>query len=170
MLVSSRCSVTLGEMKIGRVLTITPNSPLNVCVLSHVWLQSPVDCSLPGSSVRGDFQARILGVGCHVLLQGIFPTQGSNPSLLHLLHWQVDSLPLHHQGSLTPILGNIYSSPNTLKPPYLVPLPMVSSLSKAAHPLKCLANLHLWFRLSSHPCSFRKLFRSCPAGPSSVHL
>ena len=27
---------------------------------------------------------------------GIFPDQGSNP---HLLHWQVDSLPLSHQGS-----------------------------------------------------------------------
>ena len=26
------------------------------------------------------------GVGCHTLLQGIFLTQGSNPSLLHLLH------------------------------------------------------------------------------------
>ena len=34
------------------------------------------------------------GMGCPVLLQGIFPTQGSNPSLLHLLHWQVGSLPL----------------------------------------------------------------------------
>ena len=30
------------------------------------------------------------GVGCHSLLQEIFPTQGSNPSLLH---WQVDPLP-----------------------------------------------------------------------------
>ena len=29
---------------------------------------------------------------------GIFPTQGSNPCLLH---WQVGSLPLSHQGSLT---------------------------------------------------------------------
>ena len=35
-------------------------------------------------------------MGCHFLLQGIFLTQGSNP---HLLHWQVDSLPLSHQGS-----------------------------------------------------------------------
>ena len=26
------------------------------------------------------------GVGCHSFLQGIFPTQGSNPCLLHLLH------------------------------------------------------------------------------------
>ena len=29
------------------------------------------------------------GVGFHALLQGIFPTQGLNPHLLHLLHWQV---------------------------------------------------------------------------------
>ena len=28
------------------------------------------------------------------LLQGFFPTQGSNSCLLWLLHWQVDSLPL----------------------------------------------------------------------------
>ena len=33
-------------------------------------------------------------MGCHSLLQGIFPTQGSNPRLFHLLHWQVGSLPL----------------------------------------------------------------------------
>ena len=35
-------------------------------------------------------------VGSHFFLQGIFPTQGLNPSLLH---WQVDSLPLSHLGS-----------------------------------------------------------------------
>ena len=93
-----------------------------MCVLSHVWLfRSPVVCSLPGSSVHGDFQARILEVGCHVLLQGIFPTQGSNPPFLHLLHWQVDSLPLRHRGSPVPILGTAYSSPNMLKPYSLVP-------------------------------------------------
>ena len=32
--------------------------------------------------------------GLHFLLQGIFPTQGSNPSLLRLMHWQAASLPL----------------------------------------------------------------------------
>ena len=36
-------------------------------------------------------------VGCHFLLQGIFPDQGLNPSLLC---WQADSLPLSHQGKL----------------------------------------------------------------------
>ena len=30
-------------------------------------------------------------MSCHALLQGIFPTQGSNPCLLHLLRWQMDS-------------------------------------------------------------------------------
>ena len=34
--------------------------------------------------------------GCHFLLQGIFPTQGSKPGLLH---WQVNSSPLRPQGS-----------------------------------------------------------------------
>ena len=37
-------------------------------------------------------------MGCHVLLQGFFPTQQSNTRLLRLLHGQVDSLPLSHQG------------------------------------------------------------------------
>ena len=51
-----------------------------------------------------DFPGNNTGVGCHFLLQGIFPTQGSNPSLLH---WQVDSLQLSHQGS-PHISVNIY--------------------------------------------------------------
>ena len=37
-------------------------------------------------------------VGYHFLLQRIFPTQGLNPRLLHLLHWQADSLPLAPPG------------------------------------------------------------------------
>ena len=37
---------------------------------------------------------------CHAPLQGIFPTQGLNP---RLLHWQVDSLPLSHLGSPHPL-------------------------------------------------------------------
>ena len=61
----------------------------------------PMDCSLPGSSIHGIFQARVLEWGAIAfsiylssiylvftdlywqlfLLQGIFPTQGSNPGL-----------------------------------------------------------------------------------------
>ena len=40
------------------------------------------------------FSRKNTGVGYHVLLQGIFPTQGLNPRVLSLLHWQVDPLPL----------------------------------------------------------------------------
>ena len=40
-----------------------------------------------------DSPGRNTGVGCHALLQGILETQGSNPRLLYLLHWQADSLP-----------------------------------------------------------------------------
>ena len=50
--------------------------------LSHVWLCDPMD-SLPGSSVHGIFPGKNTGVGSRCLLQGIFPTQGSNPGLLH---------------------------------------------------------------------------------------
>ena len=53
-------------------------------------LYNPMDCDQPGSSVHGIPQARILEMGCHFLLQGIFLTKGLNPCLLCLLHWQVD--------------------------------------------------------------------------------
>ena len=55
-----------------------------------------MECSPPGSSVHGISQARILEWAAISYSRGIFPTQGSNPCLLH---WQVDSLPLSHQGS-----------------------------------------------------------------------
>ena len=42
---------------------------------------NPVDCSPPGSSVHGDSPGKNTGVGRHALLQGIFPTQRSNPDL-----------------------------------------------------------------------------------------
>ena len=57
-----------------------------------------MDCSPPGSSVHGDSPGENSDVGCHALLQGIFPTQGSNPRLLHLLRWQAGSLLLAPPG------------------------------------------------------------------------
>ena len=53
-----------------------------------------VACQFPLSM---GFSSKNTGVGCPAL-QGIFPTQGSNPSLLCLLHWQVDSSPLAPPG------------------------------------------------------------------------
>ena len=46
-------------------------------------LWDPIYCSPPGSSVHVDSSGKNTGVGCHALLQGIFPTQGLNLSLPH---------------------------------------------------------------------------------------
>ena len=42
-----------------------------------------MNCSPPSSSVHGDSSGQNTGVGCHSLLQRIFPAQGSNSGLLH---------------------------------------------------------------------------------------
>ena len=46
-------------------------------------LCDPMDCSPRGSSICGIFPGKNTEVGCHALLQGIFPTQGWNLGLLH---------------------------------------------------------------------------------------
>ena len=60
-----------------------------------------MDCSPSGSSVCGDSPGRNTGVGCHFLLQRIFPTQGSSPGLLYC---REIFYCLSHQGS--PICKN----------------------------------------------------------------
>ena len=55
------------------VLCLVAQSCLTLCNL--------MDCSPPGSSVHGDSPAKNTRVGGHAFLQGIFPTQGSNPGL-----------------------------------------------------------------------------------------
>ena len=69
-------------------------SYMSLCAQSCLTL-----CSPPGSSVHGIFPGKNTEVGCHFLLQRIFPTQGSNSRLLWLLRWQADSLSVSHLGS-----------------------------------------------------------------------
>jgi len=54
-----------------------------MCLVAQLCLTlcNPLHCSPPGPSVHGDSPGKNTGVGCHVLLQGIFPTQGLNPGL-----------------------------------------------------------------------------------------
>ena len=59
-------------------------------------LCDPMHCSLPGSSVYGDSPGKNTGMDCHALLQGIFPTQESNPGLSHC--WRILYF-LSNQGS-----------------------------------------------------------------------
>ena len=61
-----------------RVLCLVTQPCLTLC--------DPMDCNLPdplSSAVQGDSPGKNTGVRCHALLQEIFPTQRSNPGLLH---------------------------------------------------------------------------------------
>ena len=59
--------------------------------------RNPMDCTR--LLCPWDSPGKNTGVDCLFLFQEIFPTQGSNPCVWYLLHWQVDSLPLSHLGS-----------------------------------------------------------------------
>ena len=77
---------------------LVPQSCLTLC--------DPMDSSPAGSSVHGDSPGKNTGVGCHALLQGIFPTQGLNPGVPTL---QVDFFyHLSHQGSPRILEGVAY--------------------------------------------------------------
>ena len=72
------------------------SSVLCLFAQSCLTLRDPMDCSLPGSSIHGDSPGKNVGVGCHALLEGMFPTQGSN---LGLLHCRQNLYCLSNQGS-----------------------------------------------------------------------
>ena len=84
------------------VLVVIPIRGLHACMLSPQscpTLCDPMDCiACQAPLSMGILQA---GVGCHALL----PIQGLNLHLLHLLHWQVGSLPLALPGKPT---GGLY--------------------------------------------------------------
>ena len=71
------------------VLWLVAQSCLTFC--------NPKDCNPPGPFVHGGSPGKNTGVGCHALLQGIFPIQESN---LGLLHCRQILYQLSYQGSL----------------------------------------------------------------------
>ena len=74
---------------------------------SYPTLCDPMDCSLPRSSVTG-FSRQEYRSG--LPFPGIFLTQGWNPLLLRLLHWQVDSLLLTPPGKPLNLHAYCYKS------------------------------------------------------------
>ena len=85
----------------GHTQRILPPLWTSVCVSVCSLTQSrPTLCYLARLLCPWDFSVQNTALHCHFLLQGIFPTQGSN---LHLSHWQenwqANSLPLSHLGS-----------------------------------------------------------------------
>ena len=69
---------------VGLALLQHVHTPYTVlCWVTQLCLPlcDPIVCSPPGSSVPGDSPDKSTGVGCHALLQEVFPTQGANPGL-----------------------------------------------------------------------------------------
>ena len=83
-------------------------------------------------------QGKDTGAGCCFLFQGLFPTQGSNRSLLHLLHWQAGFLPLAPPGKPCH-LGSRATweavPPAPFKCPQLQPSWSTSQCPSSCHPL-----------------------------------
>ena len=72
----------------------------SVCVRVCSVVQScPALCYPARLLCPWDFSGQNTSVSCHFLLQGISPTQGSNPHPPYLLRWQANSLSLSHLGS-----------------------------------------------------------------------
>ena len=100
----------LNNYPLFAVLCLVAQSCLTLCDL--------MDCSPPGSSVRGDSPSKNTGVSFHALLQGIFPTQRLNSGLPHckqILHH------LSHQGSPGILEWVAYPSPEALPDPGIKP-------------------------------------------------
>ena len=76
--------------------TTMPAKSLQLCPT----LFDPTDCIPARLLYPWNSLGKNTGVGCHSFLQRTFPTQGFNLSLLCLLYWQVDPLPLNHLESL----------------------------------------------------------------------
>ena len=76
--------------------TFSHDAVLCLATQSCSTLCKSIDCSTPGFFFHGNSPGKNTGVGCHALLQGIFPTQRPNPGLLHC-RWILYHL--SHQGS-----------------------------------------------------------------------
>ena len=75
---------------------------------SCLTLCDPLDFSPARVLCPWDSPGKTTGLGCHALLQGIFPTQRLNPCLLSLLHWPTGSLPLAPPGKPNSLHRHIY--------------------------------------------------------------
>ena len=93
----TKCSGSLPDLCVCVCVCVCVCARVRTCLVtgSLPTLCDPIGCTPPGSSVHWDSPGKNTGACCHLLLQGIFSTQGLNPRLLCLLHWQEDSLPLH---------------------------------------------------------------------------
>ena len=76
---------------------LTYMQSLCVCSVAQLCLTLCNPRCPPGYSIHGNSPGKNIGLGCHALLQGIFPNQGSNPGLPH---WRWIFYCLSHQGNV----------------------------------------------------------------------
>ena len=79
--------------------------PVCTCAQWYLTLCNPVDGILPGSSVHGIFQARILELVAISYSRTSSQLRDKNSRLFCLLHWQADSLSLAPPASSLAHLG-----------------------------------------------------------------
>ena len=110
--------------------------------LSRVWLFATPWTVAGQAPLSMGFSRKNSGVGCHFLLQGIFPTQGLNPGLPHgrqMLY------PLSHQGIPSEILTAI------------IYIYFAIFLSHFVYEVHLLLNLNKYYCLQKQWCSLLKL-------------
>ena len=96
-------------------------------------------CNLTRLLCPWDSPGKNTGVDCHALFQGIFLTQGLNPHLLYLLHWQAHSLPLVHLEIILDFAKVIFRS-------FILVFPDHPSLSRHwAERWRCISEHAHWF-------------------------
>ena len=100
-------------LRVFYISLILDHEPVILCVCVCV-------CSVMSSSLQShglqparllcpwNFPGKNTGVGCHFLLQGIFPTQGFILNVLHLLHRQI----LYHCTTWEAICNTLYLKMN----------------------------------------------------------
>ena len=114
---------------------------MNAQLLSHVQLCSTMEHSPLGFLCPWDFPGKNTGMGCHLLLQGIFPTQGWNPfSVAPALSCRV----LYHWATWETQLLNI-------TPYFFVRIRHVYYLNRLYKLLSCFQDMIMLFYSSSSP-------------------
>ena len=113
-------------------------------------LWDPMDYTLPGSSVHGIFSGKNTGVGCHFLLQGMFPTQVSNPYLFSsvqpLSRVQLFAIPWTATSQTSLSITSSWSLPNLMS---------IESMMPSKHLIFCCPLFLLPPSLSQHQGLFQ---------------
>ena len=113
---------------------------------------NPIDCTPLGSFCPWNIPGKTTGVGCHILLRGIFLTQGSYPCHLCLLHGQSLN---HVQLFVTPWTAAHQASLSITNYRSMLKLMSIESVMSSNHLILCCPLLLLPSILSHHQGLFQ---------------